>query len=282
MDRSTLIDILNRDIESEHGAIVQYLTHAYAMGEGEVACEIEGIAREEMRHLDWLAETVVDLEGTPSLVRGKMRMEGATVSEWMRNNVLLEEDAIEPYREQIDLVGDPKVKRLLKRILSDEESHRGTFEHLAEKVGREGMTDARGTRDDRTVRLLNWGVEHEYTVILQYLFHAYMATDAEVREQLMDQAVNEMQHLGWLAEKIIDLSSSPRIEHTDVDQSREMVQMLAADIRIENRVAQAYDDATRELGDSRVVELLSRIRDQETYHAEVFQELLDELKKGRD
>jgi len=26
------------------------------MGEGEMACEIEAIAREEMRHLDWLAD----------------------------------------------------------------------------------------------------------------------------------------------------------------------------------------------------------------------------------
>ena len=74
MDKSKLIDMLNADIASEHGAIVQYLTHAYAIGEGEVACEIEGIAREEMRHLDWLAETVVDLGGTPSLSRGKMRI----------------------------------------------------------------------------------------------------------------------------------------------------------------------------------------------------------------
>ena len=50
--------MLNYDIESEHGAIIQYLIHAYAMGEGEMACEIEAIAREEMRHLDWLAEKV--------------------------------------------------------------------------------------------------------------------------------------------------------------------------------------------------------------------------------
>ena len=180
------------------------------------------------------------------------------------------------------MVSDPKVKRLLKRILSDEESHHGDFRHFVDKTSREGMTDVRGTRDDRTVRLLNWGVEHEYTVILQYLFHSYMATDEEVREQLVDQAVNEMQHLGWLAEKLVSLSSSPRIEHTEVDQSRDMMQMLDADIRIENQVAQTYDKATRELDDSRVVELLARIRDQEMYHAEVFQELLDELKKGRE
>jgi len=281
MDRNRLVEILNGDIESEHGAIIQYLTHAYALGEGEVACEIEGIAREEMRHLDWLAEVVLSLGGTPSVVRGSMRMGGKTVADWMRNNALLEEDAIGPYREQIAGVDDPKVKRLLARILSDEESHHGVFQHLAEKVAREGMADVRGTRDDRTVRLLNWGIDHEYTVILQYLFHSYMATDAEVKTQLQDQAVNEMQHLGWLAEQLISISGAPRIEHSKVDQSREMQQMLDADISIENEVARKYDEAAREMGDGRVVALLSRIRDQEIYHAEVFQDLLDELKKGR-
>ncbi len=58
--------------------------------------------------------------------------------------------------------------------------------------------------------------------------------------------------------------------------------MLDADIRIEKQVAKRYDEATRELGDSRVVKLLVRIRDHEIYHAELFEELLDELKKGRD
>ncbi len=207
MDKSKLVEILNQDIESEHGAIIQYLIHAYAMGEGEVACEIEAIAREEMRHLDWLAEVVVALGGTPSISRGAMRMTGASVSDWMRNDVLLEEDAIGPYRQQIAIIDDVKVNRLLRRILSDEESHHDDFQHFVEKASRDGMSDVRGTRDDRTVQLLNWGIEHEYTVILQYIFHSYMATDEEVRTQLMDQAVNEMQHLGWLAEKLIDIGS---------------------------------------------------------------------------
>jgi len=42
------------------------LPHAFAMGEGEMSCELEAIAREEMRHLDWLAETIVELGGTPN------------------------------------------------------------------------------------------------------------------------------------------------------------------------------------------------------------------------
>ena len=74
MEKERIIELLNQDLEGEHGAIIQYLIHAYAMGEGEMACEIEALAREEMRHLDWLAEAIVELGGVPSLQRGQMRM----------------------------------------------------------------------------------------------------------------------------------------------------------------------------------------------------------------
>ena len=101
MDKEKVIELLNKDLEGEHAAIIQYLNHAYAMGEGEMACEIEAIAREEMRHLDWLAETTVSLGGVPSLIRGDMRTGGEAVSEWMKNDVLQEEDAVSLYEEHI-------------------------------------------------------------------------------------------------------------------------------------------------------------------------------------
>ena len=139
MDKDRIIDLLNQDIEGEHGAIIQYLTHAYAMGEGEMACEIEALAREEMRHLDWLAETIVELGGVPSLERGKMRMDGKSVADWMTNNVLLEEDGMNLYREHIKSIDDPKIKRLLQRILSDEESHMVISNTLWIRLKRKGL-----------------------------------------------------------------------------------------------------------------------------------------------
>jgi bacterioferritin len=279
MDKAKLIEILNQDLESEHGAIIQYLTHAYAMGEGEMSCELEAVAREEMRHLDWLAEAIVELGGTPSITRGKMRMEGKTVPDWMRNNVLLEEDAIGPYKEQIELIDDPGIKRLLKRILSDEEAHHAQFEHFVEKAQKEGLTDIRGTKKDRVTDVLNWGIEHEYTVILQYLLHSYVATDPEMKEEMEDQAINEMQHLGWLAEEIVDGGSSPRIEHSKVYQSSSVKDMLNADIKIEREVASTYDKAAKEVEDPGLKKLLYRIRDHELYHIEVFDDLLEDEKK---
>jgi bacterioferritin len=279
MDKKKIIDLLNLDIEGEHGAIIQYLLHAYAMGEGEMSCEIEALAREEMRHLDWLAETVVELGGTPSLTRGNMRMGGKAVSEWMANDVLLEDDAIKLYKEHIKAIDDPKIKRLLKRILSDEESHRGDFEHFVGKARKEGATDQQGDKVDDVTKVLNWGIEHEYTVILQYMLQSYLATNDEAKKEFEDQAINEMQHLGWLAEELVDGGSRPKIEHTKVDRSRKLADMLRSDIKIEKEVAETYDKAAKKIKDPDLKKLLERIRDHEIYHTDVFNDLLKEEEK---
>ena len=282
MEKEKIIEILNTDLQDEHGAIIQYLSHAYAIGEGEMSCEIEAMAREEMRHLDWLAETIVELGGKPSLKRGTMRMGGKTVPEWMQNNVLLEEGAISQYQEHIKMIDDPKIKRLLKRILADEKAHHGDFVHFVEKSERQGAEDHRGDRKDKVTKMLNWGIEHEYTVILQYLFHSYMAPDPEDKKQFEDQAINEMQHLGWLAEEMVDGGGNPKIEHTTPDQSTQTDKMLEADIKIEKEVAEAYDKAAKEVEDKGLKELLLRIRDNEIYHIDVFSDLLELEEKQLD
>jgi bacterioferritin len=279
MKKEEIIALLNQDLEGEHGAIIQYLTHAYAMGEGELACEIEALAREEMRHLDWLAETIVELGGKPSMERGKMRMGGKSVPDWMKNDVLLEADAIAMYKKHIEAIGDRKIKRLLKRILSDEESHHGDFVHFVDKAKKEGAKDLRGNRKDKVTEILNWGIEHEYTVILQYLLHSYMATNEEMKEEMQDQAINEMQHMGWLAEEMVSDKGNPKMEHAKIDKSTKMGDMLRADIKIEKEVAAKYDQSAKEVTALDLKKLLNRIRDHELYHVDVFDDLLKEVEK---
>jgi bacterioferritin len=276
-----IIGLLNKDLEGEHAAIIQYLNHAYAMGEGEVACEIEAIAREEMRHLDWLAETIVELGGTPSFRRGKMRKPGKLIPGWMKDDVLAEEDAIAMYKEHIEAISNPRIKRLLRRILSDEVAHRGKFAHLVDKVKKEDMKDLRGPRKDKVADTLNWGIEHEYTVIIQYLLHSYMAKGEEAREELQDQAINEMQHMGWLAEETVSGKGTPRMEHTQVFKSSNMANNLKADIEIEKEVATEYGRAAKELKDPGLKELLLRIKGHEDYHAALFSDLLKEETKSK-
>jgi bacterioferritin len=273
--------MLNEDIKGEHAAIVQYLRHAYAMGEGEMACEIEAIARDEMRHLEWLSETVAELGGEPTLDRGEMTIGGRNIAEWMQRDVGLERDAIAMYDEHIAAVDDPKIKRLLRRIVSDETSHRHDFEHFVEK-SKKGMEpiaplEAPAGKPSKLADMLNWGVRHEYTVILQYLYHSFMTPDEEVSEEMQDQAINEMQHLGWLAEELTDAGNVPEIEETGVDRSKDTADMLRADIAVEREVTKEYTRQIDEVDDPDLKRLITRIRDNEIYHDELFSDLLDEV-----
>lgn len=275
-----IIALLNEDIKGEHMAIVQYLRHAYALGEGEMACEIEAIAREEMRHLDWLSEKVVELGGKPILERAEMDLGGKAPAEWLRRDVKAEEDAITMYKEHIEAIDDPKIKRLLQRILSDEEVHHVDFSHMVEKSEREKIAPEGvllSEKRDKTIDTLNWGIRHEYTVILQYLYHSYLTPNEEVSQELQDQAINEMQHLGWLAEEMTGTDGSPDVEETGVDRSEETADMLRADIAVEREVTKGYTRQIDEVEDPGLKRLLTRIRDHEIYHDELFTDLLEGL-----
>lgn len=281
-DTQEVIAMLNEDLKGEHAAIVQYLRHAYAMGEGEMACEIEAIARDEMRHLDWLAETIVELGGEPALERGEMTIGGASIAEWMQRDVRLEQDAIDLYEEHIEAIEDPKIKRLLRRIVSDETAHRHDFEHFVEKVTKEPMQpvaplEGLPAKPTQMMDMLNWGIRHEYTVILQYLYHSFLTPHEEVSEQLEDQAINEMQHLGWLAEELTETGGVPDIEDTGGDRSKDTADMLRADIEIERQVTKEYTRQIEQVDDPDLKRLIARIRDNEIYHDEVFTDLLDDV-----
>ena len=49
MQKAKIIELLNADLQDEHGAIRQYPSHAYAMGEGEMAGKMAGQTYQEGR-----------------------------------------------------------------------------------------------------------------------------------------------------------------------------------------------------------------------------------------
>ena len=280
VSKDDVIAMLNEDMRGEHAAIVQYLLHAYAMGEGEFAAEIEAIARDEMRHYDWLGEAVVELGGTPTIERGPVKRAADHVAN-MRLDVAAEEEAIALYQQHIAAIDDSKLKRLLQRIVNDEQAHHGVFVKLAGKMQAEAAAEEGGAPaqapDATTVEILDTGIKHEYTVILQYLFHSFITPHCEISRELEMQAINEMQHLGWLAEEMSGMGGSVEIERTAVNQSPDTVEMLAADIRAERAVTKDYEAQMGQLKDPGLKQLIARIREHEIYHDAVFSDMLQSL-----
>jgi len=288
MDREQIIALLRRDMEGEHQAIIQYLNHAYTMGREDLAPEIEAIARDEMRHFDWLADLIVELGGEPSLKRDPVDFSRATPAEQMRKDVGLEETAIAQYRAHIEAIDDDHVRLVLSRILHDEQAHKGIFEGLAETAGQGeaevagGVPSAPAKPPARLLEILNQGVRHEYTVILQYLYHSFVAEDMELAEGLQNAAINEMQHMGWLSEEVAGKGAQPEMSHTELFLSRDPVQNLEADIAVEREVTKAYSTQIPEIEEEGVRQLVERIRDHEIFHDGEFSYLLKEVREAQE
>lgn len=283
MDKQKIIEMLRDDMRGEQQAIIQYLAHAYALGEGEEAGEIEAIAREEMRHLDWLADTIVELGGDPDMGREPPDLSMAAPAVQMRKDVDLEQQAIDQYRAHMEAIEDEGIRRLLARIVHDELVHQKDFAALAQKLEAEGGEEAsegeQAAVSERLAEILDHGVRHEYTVILQYLYHSFVAEDCELAEELENAAINEMQHMGWLAEELQEKGQQPAFEHDELFLSRDPVANLEADIAIEEEVTRQYSTQIPEVQEEDIQAILTRVRDHEIYHADVFRDLLKEAKE---
>ena len=291
-----IIAMLNADMRDEHGALILYLQHAYFLGEGEEAATIEGNARDEMRHFKWLAQAIVQLGGVPTLDRTNMELGGDLPKHWMARDVVAEKDAIAQYERHRDAIDDPKVKAMIDRILTDERAHLGIFTGLQAEfaeTGRVGLlspgkapagsaTPDGGLGGDGAV--VDYATRHEYTVLLQYLFHSFMTTSHEASREWETIAVNEMQHLGWFSEYAADSGMQPLLTHDPVEKGHVTPDMLGADIAAERDVSRRYTDAIAEFeadeSKAKFVRVLARARDNEDWHAHMFRLMLDRSAAG--
>lgn len=282
-----LIQMLAAAVQDEHAAIIQYLRHAYMMGEGELACEIEGIAREEMRHLWILSRWIVRLGGQPTTARGFTDLAGATSPEWMQRDVAAEDRAIAMYEGYLARIEDPDLRADIEHILADERRHRGDFVHFVDKTTLEMQTPPAEPAEEPAPAMaavdknsLEWAVNHEYAAILQYLVHSFltMDKDEEISSQLMTQAINEMQHMGWFGEELVGSGEEMPLTHHPLTLPADPAAMLEADIQLENETAAMYGQFIKQMVDPGAKGVIDDARGQEMYHETLFGRLRKRLK----
>ena len=286
-NNADLIQMHRAAVEDEHAALIQYLRHAYMMGEGELACEIEGIAREEMRHLWILSRWIVRLGGQPTTARGFTDLAGATSPEWMQRDVAAEERAIAMYEGYLTRITDPDLRADIEHILADERRHHGDFAHFVDKTTREMQASPEEPAEEPAPAMaavdknaLEWAVSHEYAAILQYLVHSFltMDTDEEISSQLMTQAINEMQHMGWFGEELVGSGEEMPLTHHPLTLPADPEAMLQADIQLENETAAMYGRFVEQMIDPGAKGIIDDARGQELYHENLFGRLLKRLK----
>lgn len=126
-----LLTVLNQLLAGELTAISQYKVHSETCdnwGYGRLYKEIEGRARDEMRHAEWLVQRILSLEGTPVVSKLNPIKIGLSVRDMVTNDQEAELGAVRSYNNAIALaheVSDRASADLLLRILEMEEGHVG-------------------------------------------------------------------------------------------------------------------------------------------------------------
>lgn len=143
-DRKTVIKLLNEALATEIVCVLRYKRH-YFMAAGihadPVATEFLEHANEEMLHADRIAERIVQLRGEPnfspdglSLRSHAEYVEGDSLKEMIKEDLVAERVAIESYREMVAYIAekDPTTRRMLEEILASEEEHADDLASLLE------------------------------------------------------------------------------------------------------------------------------------------------------
>ena len=106
-----------------------------------VAAEFLEHAQEEQQHADQIAERITQLGGAPDfspdglVTRSHAEyVEGNSLEEMIKEDLVAERIAIDSYREMISYLGeeDPTSRRLMEEILAKEEEHADDLARLLE------------------------------------------------------------------------------------------------------------------------------------------------------
>ncbi len=148
-DRDTVVRILNEALATEIVCVLRYRRHFF-MAAGihakAVADEFLQHANEEQGHADQIAHRITQLDGEPNLnpegllTRSHSEyVEGDTLIDMIREDLVAERIAIESYSEMIRFLGsdDPTTRRMLEGILAMEEEHAEDMKSLLETIGKE-------------------------------------------------------------------------------------------------------------------------------------------------
>jgi bacterioferritin len=146
-DRDVVLKLLNEALATEIVCTLRYTRH-YFMAKGihaeGVASEFLEHANDEQQHADQIAARITQLGGAPDfspeglVTRSHAEyVEGETLEEMIKEDLVAERIAIDSYREMIVYFGDadPTSRRLLEEILAKEEEHADDLANLLEDLG---------------------------------------------------------------------------------------------------------------------------------------------------
>ena len=147
-DRDTVVKLLNEALATEIVCVLRYKRHFF-MAKGihaeSVAAEFQEHAADEQQHADQIAERITQLGGEPDFSPDGLStrshaeyVEGDSLTEMIKEDLVAERIAIDSYREMAEYLGTKDItsRRLMEEILAKEEEHADDLASLLEDLGR--------------------------------------------------------------------------------------------------------------------------------------------------
>jgi bacterioferritin len=134
-DRERVLKLLNEALATEIVCVLRYRRHyfmAKGMNADPIAAEFLAHSGEELGHADRISARIVQLGGEPDLSPDTLTrrshaeyIEGKSLDDMVKENLVAERIAIESYSDMIRYIGDKDItsRRLLEQILAVEEEH---------------------------------------------------------------------------------------------------------------------------------------------------------------
>jgi len=133
-----LLEELNKDLEWEYAAAVQYVQHAACITGAEfesISKELIVHAQEELQHAVMVAEQIDFLGGVPTIDVEKREISASSL-EMLQQDLAGEENAIRRYKDRIaqaEQLQEYGLRRVLEDILIQEEEHKRDLQTVLTK-----------------------------------------------------------------------------------------------------------------------------------------------------
>jgi bacterioferritin len=289
MDRKELIDMLNRDLADEHVSIIRYLIHAYQAGEDTpLGSMMLSMAREEMWHMDWLADEIGEMGVEPDMRQGVYPHDPTSNASLLRSYIEWEDNLVEAYAAQADQVDSAELKRILMQQSKESAIHSKRFAEMLEKLGPEGeeplVYEDTGEFSPQLVGRMQSEMTDEYQLVLQHLRHAFVFEDEScpVGSELELTAMRHMKHLSHFAEELAESGHELEFIHPTIDMSQSIDAALQSDLELTQAARERFVELNQnpELGEHTGLKIeVEHMISQEEFLAAAVEGLLEEAEE---
>jgi rubrerythrin len=209
------------------------------------------MAREEMWHMDWLADEIGEMGAEPDMRQGVYPHDPTSNASLLRSYIAWEEGLIKSYMAQAAMVDQEDVKRILMQQSKESGIHAKRFAAMLAKLGPAAeeplVYEDTGAFTPEMTGHLGSGMQDEYQLVLQHLRHAFVfeSQSCPASSGLELNAMRHMKHLSHFAEELAESGHELEFVLPEIDMSDSVVPALQADLELTEKARLSFIDLSQ-------------------------------------